>query len=56
MFERLLKDKHNLKYKEIMKEVINKKNYKRDEIENDDDLSDILMKETFNKNKKVRFI
>ena len=56
LFERLLMDKHNIKYQDIIKEVINKKNYKRSEIENDDDLSDNLLKETFNKIEKVKSI
>ena len=56
LFERLLMDKHNIKYQDIIKEVINKKNYKRSEIENDDELSDNLLKETFNKIEKVKFI
>ena len=55
-FERLLMDKHNINYQDIIKEVINKKNYTRSEIENDDDLSDNLLKETFNKIEKVKSI
>ena len=41
LFERLLQNKNNIKYKELIKDVIVKKNYKRSEMINDDDLKNI---------------
>ena len=41
LFERLLQNKNNIKYKELIRDVIVKKNYKRAEMINDDDLKKI---------------
>ncbi len=55
LYERILMDKNNLKYKELIKEVTNKKKFKRNEMQNDNDLSDILKNIDINKKEKVKF-
>ena len=56
LFERLIINKNNIKFKELIKESIVKTIKKRENIENDDDLEFIenLIKKEYNKNKKVK--
>ena len=52
LYERILMDKNNLKYKELINKV--KKNFKRNEMQNDNDLSDILKNIDINKKEIVK--
>ena len=55
LYERVLMNKNNLKYKELIKEITEKKKFKRSEMPNDNDLSNILKNKDINKKKKVKF-
>ena len=48
-------NKNNLKYKELINEITEKKKFKRSEMQDDNDLSDILKNKDINKKKKVKF-